>query len=272
MSKSMKINVTKDYKLFHIHEENRPQDLAKHRDLERSMQEYGFIPSYHIICRRDEKGRLWVADGQHRLAFAIKLGLPVHWTEEETDFNIAKVNSTQVKWTPLDYVTNFSERGSEDYTKLLAFKEEYGIPLTTAATILAGTTTFHNITNAFYSGEFKIKDEAWGRTVAGLYTSLIRLQKELKGNLFLSACMSITRVPAFSPKRMLQGAERARQELVCYGTRDAYLNMLEAVYNFGAKNPVPLKLEAVKAMKKRNARYRNEKQGDADGEVSPPTK
>lgn len=262
MSKPPKINVTKDYRLFSLSAENRPQDLGKHRDLEASMKEYGFIPCYAIICRRDEKGRLWVVDGQHRLAFAMKLGLPVYWTEDHTNFNIATVNNTQKSWVPIDYAKNFSDRGSEDYTRLLAFKEEYAIPLTTAAALLAGTASFTNTAEAFYSGEFKIKDEVWAKSVASLYTALIRLQKEMKGNLLLTACMAVCRVPAFSTKRLLQGAERKREELVCYGTREAYLAMLEKVYNFGAKNPIALQLEAKKVMKNRNPRHKNDNDRD----------
>jgi hypothetical protein len=51
---------------------------------------------------------------------------------------------------------------------------------------------------------------------------------------------------------LIGGAERCREKLVSYSTRDAYLDLLESVYNFGRKQLVSLKLPAIEAMRKRN--------------------
>lgn len=63
--------------------------------------------------------------------------------------------------------------------------------------------------------------------------------------------MSVCRVPDFDAGRLLQCAARCRERLVSYSTRDAYLGMLEEVYNFGRKQLFGLKSAAVMAMRDR---------------------
>ena len=66
-----RIQTTKNYRLFHRHEgENRPLDIKKHRKLSESMQAYGFLSCFPIVCVRDKEHRLVVKDGQHRLSIA----------------------------------------------------------------------------------------------------------------------------------------------------------------------------------------------------------
>lgn len=67
--------------------------------------------------------------------------------------------------------------------------------------------------------------------------------------------MAVCRVKEFEADRLLHGAERCREKLVAYSNRDAYLDMLEGMYNFNrnARNLFALKMEATKAMRERNA-------------------
>ena len=52
---------------------------------------------------------------------------------------------------------------------------------------------------------------------------------------------------------MLQNADRCREKLIAYSTRDAYLEMLESIYNFGRSKMLGLKVAALMAMRERNA-------------------
>jgi hypothetical protein len=216
VSKPPKINVTKNYKLFLRSDDNRPLDLKRHRALEAQMEQYGYIPSYPIVCTRDEKGNLVVKDGQHRLAFAEKLGLAVYWVEDEIGFDVAAINNTQKAWLPIDYARKFADAGSADYVELLEFKEESGIPLTVAASLLAGIVTFAGVSEAFYSGEWAIKDRPWAKSVVAVYAPIVKMDPKLKTAPFLLACMAASRVKGFSPKRIIENVNRCRQKLVCY--------------------------------------------------------
>ena len=122
-----KITATKNYRLFHRSDENRALNLKKHKKLYESMRLYGFLPSFPIVCYRDAKGNLVVKDGQHRLAIAEELGLPVYYVEESIDFDVAVVNCTPKGWTLVDYAQKFAANGVSSYQEHLDFADRFGI-------------------------------------------------------------------------------------------------------------------------------------------------
>ena len=258
---SRKISSTKNYRLFARHSgENRPLDIAKHKKLMDSMKLYGFLPCFPIIVVRNSKGEMIVKDGQHRLAIAESLGLPVHYTEESVDFDVAIVNSSAMVWRLRDYAQKHAANGLKSYQEGMDFADQYGLPIGTAFSLLYGTTTFSNCTNAFIDGTWKVKDRKWAGAVAQAYVPLTKLSPAMKNARLIEACMAICRVEAFDVSRLISGAERCREKLVAYSTRDAYLDMLEVVYNFGRKQLVGLKSLAVMAMRERNlAGHRHQK-------------
>ncbi len=248
-----KIQATKKYDQFlRANGENRPLDLKRHKALRESMARYGFLRCYPIVVARDEKDRLIIKDGQHRLAIAEELGLTVHWIEDGVDFDVALVNSTAKVWALRDYAQKHAANGLEAYRQGLDFAEAHRLPIGTAFALLAGTTTFNNLREEFMGGSFEVKDQAWADAVAGIYTPMTVLAHCLRSARFIEACMAVCRVSIFSPKRLLINAERCREKLASYSTRDAYLDMMESVYNFGRKELVGLKSLAVMAMRDRN--------------------
>ena len=256
MTSLKKIMTTKNYRLFHRHsDDNRPLDLKKHKKLIESMKRYGFLRCFPIVVYREKKNgdRLIVKDGQHRLAIAETLGLPVYWVEEEIDFDVAFINGTPKGWELRDYAQKYATNGVKAYQEGMDFAEQYGLPLSMAFALLAGTTTFTNCYGPFEKGEFKVRDRKWAESVAGVYVPLVQMSPAIKNKRLVEAVMAVCRVPEFDGKRLLAGAERCREKLVPYSTRDAYLDMMEAVYNFGRKQLVGLKAAAMMAMRDRSA-------------------
>jgi hypothetical protein len=260
---SRKIQATKNYRMFSRSEDNRATDVKKHKGLMESMREYGFIPSFPIVCYRDKNGKLIVKDGQNRLEIAETLGLPVYWCEEEIDFNIAKVNSTSLTWRLQDYAHMFAKNGNAAYQEGLEFTGQNGLPIGIAFALLAGKTGYTNIKSEFVSGKFKIKDRKWAEAVAGIYVPLVALSDDIKNARFLEACMAVCRVKDFDAERLIHSAKRCRDLLVSYSTREAYLDMLQEIYNFGRSKLVDLKVSAVMAMRERNATVAAKKQKEA---------
>lgn len=251
-SVSKKINVTKNYRLFTLSKENRIVNVKKHKPLRKSMQQCGFLSCFPIVCTRDENKHLVIKDGQHRLAIAEELGLPVYWCEEETPFNIAIINCTSVGWGPQDHAEKYANQDIPEYTEGLEYAKTHGLPVGTAFSLLGGTTTFGNIKDDFVHGKFKIKDREWADRVASIYGPITTISKKCRKAAFVSACMAVGRVKDIDIKRLIAGAERCRDKLVAYSTRDAYLDMLEEIYNFGRKQLFGLKAAANMAMKERN--------------------
>ena len=249
---SKKINVTKNYGMFGRSDENRPLALNKHRKLRESMKRHGFLSSFPIVCRRDSSGHLTVIDGQHRLAFAQELGLPVYWTEEEIAFDVALFNAATKNWAARDYAQKYAAQGLTAYNEGLEFADVHHLSIGQAFALLAGVTSYGAIESSYKSGAYVVKDRKYADSVAAIYVPLKTMGRQLSNASFIGACMAICRVKGFDPKRLLRAAERCREKLMPYSTRDAYLAMLEDVYNFGQHAKVGLKAAATMAMRDRN--------------------
>lgn len=249
-----KIQSTKDYRQFGRHNgENRPIDIKKHKRLQESMKLYGFLECFPIVCIRDSTGKLVVKDGQHRLMIAESLGLPVHYVVEDKPFDVAIVNSTAKVWTLIDYAQKFSSNGHVEYTEAIEFSKAHRLPIGTAVALLSGTTSWGNVSEPFMDGTWKVKDRQYANAVASVYSPMVALSASLRNARFIEACMAACRVKSFNGDRLVANAQRCREKLVNYSTRDAYLDMMEAVYNFGRKELVGLKAEAIMTMRNRNA-------------------
>jgi len=249
---------TRNYGLFKSnHGDNRLLNLEEHNGLLASMKEYGFLKSFPISVVNNGNGKLVVKDGQHRLAFAEKLGLTVYYVEEKVNFDVAKVNKSTKIWVPKDYAQKFAASGVKSYQEGLEFAEQYKLPIGIAFSLLAGYTEYTNVKEHFKNGTFKIRDKAWAEAVASVYTALVALSKAVRGSRLLEACMAVCRVPDFDAKRLLRGAELCREKLVPYSQRDAYLEMLEGIYNFRRQQLVGLKSAAIMAMRERNVAKSN---------------
>lgn len=249
---SRTITTTTNYRLFRNDAENRALDLGKHGNLRDSMKKYGFLRSFPAVCQRNGTKQLVVKDGQHRIAIAEELGLPVHYVVEEQEFDIAVVNSTPKTWSLRDYAGKFAANGVESYIEGLEFAEKNGIPVGTAFGLLAGTATFNNVKNAFCSGRFVIKDRPYAELVAYTYTSICKLSKAVKKASFLAAIMRVCRVEDFDPDRLIGGAARCREKLVSYSNKEAYADLIEELYNHKRQKLVPLKMLTQEVMRERN--------------------
>jgi hypothetical protein len=248
---SQKIQITKNYRLFKKSVENRPLNIIKHAKLKESMQTYGFLASFPIVCRRDENGDLVVMDGQHRLYFAEELKLPVAWVEEEKKFDIAFINSVVGPWNIRDYAMKFAANGKEHYQEAIEFADLHGLPIGIAFAMLYGSVTFHNLKKQFMAGEFEIRDFFWAERVATLFNNLVSIKAELKSARLLESCMGCCRVVEFDPKRLVRNARRCGEKLISYATKEGYMGMLEEIYNFGHSDKLSLKLKAIEAMRSR---------------------
>jgi hypothetical protein len=249
-----KITATKNYRLFARSEDNRNLDLRKHKKLYDSMKEYGFLACFPVVVVRDAKGGLVVKDGQHRVAIAEELQLPVYYVEETVDFDVALVNSTPKGWTLRDYAEKWAEHGVAAYQEGLDFSEQHKLPLGIAFALLAGVASWKDAQDDFVKGKFRIKDRPWADRVASIFSATVALSKAVNSQRFISACMAVCRVENFEVERFIHSAQKCREKLVSYATRDAYLEMMEAIYNYNRtqKHTSPLKYLAVQVVKERN--------------------
>lgn len=260
----MKVNITKNYRIFESNSlDNRALVPKKHKRLMESMRLYGFLPEFPIVVYRDKDKHLVVKDGQHRLLMAETLKLPVYWVEESSPWDIAKVNSTPEGWKPIDYAERYARQGKKDYQEGIDFMKSHRISIGTAFALLSGNTGFTNIQGDFISGAFKVRDRDWAEAVVSIYNPFRMASKHCRNTFFVLACMAVCRVPEFEPSRLLNGMERNLDKVHPYSTRDAYLAMLEEIYNSHRKYLFPLKIQAEMVMRNRNPK------GNLNGSAAP---
>lgn len=246
-----KILVTRNYDLFDRSAENRPVDLDKHKKLFASMTELGFMFEFPIVVRQTSNG-LIIEDGQHRFAVAQELGLPVYYVVTTADFDVAALSLTTKVWSPEDYAQKFAGQGIQDYARCIEFADKHKLPVAKAAAVLGGCCDYGNVKPLFITGKFRIKDEKWAVQVLNLYRPLVQLSAEVKNMRLMEACMGVCRVKGFDAERLLKSAATCREKLVSYSTKEAFLEMLEEIYNFRKRPRVALKVEAENAMRDRN--------------------
>ena len=248
-----KVQVTKNYRLFNRNLDNRPLKPKQHRALFLSMKKYGFLSCFPIVAYRNGDKTLGVKEGQHRLLFAESLGLPVFYIITDVNFDVAEVNCTAKIWRVSDYAEKYVAQGNKVYKEIIDFAATHSLPLGVAVALLGGTTSYGNVRDSFMDGTFTITDRKWADVVASIYSCLVNFSSDIRNARFMLACMGVCRVKGFNPNRLMRNAKRCRDKLLSYSTKDAYLDMLETIYNFGCKTLVGLKAEATMVMRERNA-------------------
>lgn len=266
MAATKAINCTKNYGLFHNNDDNRPLSIERHSRLQESMQRYGFLACFPIVCVRDKRGDLIIKDGQHRLAIAAKLGLPVYWVEESGDFDVAVINSAAKVWTVHDYADRYFQLGMDAYGEVIRFHKEHDIPLTSSAALLAGATRYSSVAHEFITGNYAVTDRQWAVSVARVYSGASAHKRKIRTVRFLDACMAACRTPGFDQQRFLRSVAAHQDMIYPCATRDTALEMMEAVYNYRRSKTFPLKMEATRAMREHAQQSRSqtwaEKKGD----------
>jgi hypothetical protein len=208
-----------------------------------------------ILCIRDPQGRLIVKEGQHRLLAAIEAQVPVIWYEPAKDFDIARVASIKKNWSNDDHAHRYMVAGIPDYTAVKEFSDTNRISILAAACLLAGSPPSSAVSKAFKTGTYRVTEAKFAQRVITFFNALSQLQTSLRNNTFLNACVSVHHVSIFNPDRLYRSAKRLPNALKSYSTKDAYLTMLEEIYNhhYSHEHKIALRMLANTAMAKRMA-------------------
>ena len=247
---------TSNYNLFTFEKGNRDINPSKHKVIKKILKEQGFRKSMPIVCVRGKNKKLIVKDGQHRLKICEELGIKVWYSVEDTDFDTAELNNSQVPWTPMDYAKKWADLGKKDYMVGIKFIQAWNLPISKAFLILSGDVhgRMRSRTDEFRAGKFEIRDYDKANQIASLYASMMIISPTLKTSRFLEALMSVSIIECFDPARLIQKSKLQRDKLLSYSTRDAYIDMIEKVYNYRSQKLVPLAIMARQAAQSKEGR------------------
>lgn len=247
------MKTTKDYNLFGTVRGNRPVELRgpRAKALALSMAEHGWLDAYPLMAQKNSSARLKVIDGQHRLAIAKDLRLPVKYVIEKKLIDMAIINSTSKTWTMVDYVHRYAAQGNKNYTELVAFQKSHAIPINLCALLLAGSEKGNGAT-LLRTGQFKVEAPAFANEIMGCVYGLLQSSPIFKKTGAIKAVISCYRLKYFDQKRLVKGAASCSRISPNTTSTAAFLELFEDLYNFRRKVTFPLKFDADVAAKKKS--------------------
>jgi hypothetical protein len=247
---------TSDYKLFEAAPDNRP--LHDDPVLIASMKKHGFLPCFPIIVTRNGS-KLRIVTGHHRFVAAERLGIPVWYLVVEGDLpDVFFLEGTRVKWSPEDFGRSRAPNNPA-IAKVFSFSKKHGLTFTTSASLLGGESAGSgNHTKFIKEGTFTIaEDQAHTKAVIEITDRAHELGIPFAGSrAFVSAVSMAIQTAGFDAATFLHRLKIRPWQMMKRSRADEYLTEMEALYNFGARNPFPLKLEAMKASRTRKATFR----------------
>jgi hypothetical protein len=229
---SIAIKRTNEHRLFYSSNTNREVNESHVAALVRSMRQWGFLPSCPLRVHRDA-GRYVIDDGQHRFTAASRLGIPIYYVCEDAEVPASVTSGLQKKWQPVDFATSYAQQGKNDYQYLRSFCEQNGLPLATAAKILAGKTTNGNSTRAFRAGDFEVSEDNVAHTVVEVAKAIEDAGANwARHNHALLAVAAVLGVPGVSSTQLIARIRSNPSLLVKQGDRDHYIRLFDSIYNY----------------------------------------
>jgi hypothetical protein len=242
---------TSDYKLFEMAPENRP--LHDDPVLTASLQKFGFFSWCPVIVKRNG-AKLRVIVGHHRFMTAERLRIPVWYLVVDGDIpDIFFLEGTRAKWSPEDY-GRARAADSPAIAKVFAFAKKHGLTFSVAASLLGGEAAGSgNHLKYIKEGTFTIADDqSHAKAVVGITDYALEQGIPFAGSrAFASAVSMVIHVAEFDAATFLHRLKVRPAQMMKRSTSNEYLIEIEALYNFGARNLFPLKVEAMKASRAR---------------------
>lgn len=245
------IKTTSNYGMFRYMAGNR--EVRSTNKLEASMRKFGFIESCPIIVNSEME----IIDGQHRLAAAKKLSLPVSYVVEDNGGSIDEVrtiNSSKKNWTTWDYIESYANTGKKAYQKIIEYSQKY--PELTKMSLLKTLSGKNLDLNAIKTGNTLINVEESENRLSWVSTFLPYAPKSGWSGNYIGALLFIYERQLIPKSKLLAAFEsqkdNPRFSLKYTGKIPEVLESIEELYNYKKtqENRVYLKTEWLKSGKK----------------------
>jgi len=232
------LKVTLDHSKFEKNELNRP--FQEKPSLLESMKKYGFMRSgaIQVIRSKDHPGKLVIIRGHHRFEYAKRLNIPVWYIIDETNSDIFSLEEdTSQTWNINDHVMSHFNAGHPAYITLVEFRRKHRLTLTDAISLVGGESAGSaNKNRAAKKGTFSTGDMTHANQVVAITDELLSLGfKFSTQSIFVQAISKAVRVPEFDGELFCHRCQMQPGMLIKQNTLIKTLDMMEAIYNHGAK-------------------------------------
>lgn len=262
------VQMTTDYSIFKRVEGNRPVNETHVEKLTWAIEKKNMLNLFPIVVDKDMN----LIDGQHRLACAKALGLPVYYIVSKDCMNsddVKAVNISQKRWHQGDYLDHYCERGFAEYLTLKSFYEKNKDMITLGKAVqlvMYGNRASYNAD--FKNGDLICNDIAYAEEVCLILREMIiHYQTKRPENRFVVAVQNIVGNADFSYERMVFQLKRYNKTFRLYGTAQDQVEIgFNAIYNFRKWQKDEVRLLWLKSGNKNWRPERKELEAKARGE------
>lgn len=250
------IERTNNYNLFKRLEGNREVNPKRVKQIKKSIEAVGYIRNPIIVNEKYE-----VIDGQGRLQALEELGKPIEYIVQP-GLGIEEclyMNINQEKWSMLDYIKSYAERGNENYQRLLDLIELY--PLYKIGALGVAIKGLNLIQTAILKrGDLEISTYEYEQAVLKLnyVNRYIPYFKYLQGKIttFVQSVIYTISMDNIDEERLFTQITENVSGMIPWNDIRTCLQSIEQVYNkgLGNKNRVYVYTEYRKALLERPGR------------------
>lgn len=167
------IYVSQKYDEFKLMAGNRQIDYNHVKNIKEGMRDNPhFLKVNPIVV--NENG--YIIDGQHRHMAARELNIPLHYivdvggTIEQT----RKINSTQRRWTLMDFATSYADSGRKDYQTFIDLTRKFSLVAPSIVRMYLAGGDRSNAVGNFRSGRFTVDDAPKAELYLERLTAIIK--------------------------------------------------------------------------------------------------
>lgn len=189
---------TTDLNQFKLLKGNRM--VAISQKLRKSVIDKGVVTPIKVNSKME------VVDGQHRLALAKELHLPIKYEFDNSDISVAELNSTSRAWNLSDFVNQYNTLGYKEFRQLVSLLSEYSaLRLTpTIAQAQGGSGSSHRRNSSVRDGSFKFKNYKEYEKFASSYQRFIDTTKVRTNTSIQNAYFILYATSTFNPTRFIK--------------------------------------------------------------------
>lgn len=228
----MEIHCSDSYDEFKRLIGNRPLVEAHVKKIVASMKKRGFIKSCPVVVNQ----MMQVADGQHRVEAARRLGLPVWYVVDDnlTILDVIENVSTVQKWTALDYVRAEVERGNPNYSRLVSLADQFSLSVSTVCQVVKHGTDSQATRQKLIHGQLTVSQEEIesARTVlAHAQEFEVSLRSFWRNANFIRAINYLCHHELYKKTQMRERLAYQQTKVVRCATVKQFVQMLQDIYN-----------------------------------------
>lgn len=249
----MKIQQSKVYEMFELHEINR--DVVRAKELEESFKKHGWIDAYPLHVIKSDGGRYKIKAGHHRASVAMRLGIPYKFVVCEDSATIHELEGATRNWNMRDYMNSWERAGNDDYAVVKSYCARTGIGVSLAISMLGGhLASSRNFSSQFKSGTYRVRSFEHADAVADvvLFAKALGLDG-YNGSYFVQALSRVLLVEKFDVEMFKRKLKKYKSLFSRKRNVQETVAMIEEIYNRQSKSRIPLAFEADEVARARDA-------------------